>query len=143
MAKYLEEASRRQPAYYLALTSPPDGRSPPSIQGLAAHNKLIFSTGICLLTTHAFTGQYNACFQPSSNDPHNCECGAQLQSTHHITPCPNQAAARQQHLTSLPNQTSLSHLFSSKEGGAALGAFIPVTQACLQPRRRSPLEDHR
>ncbi|KAI0248416.1 hypothetical protein BJV78DRAFT_799137 [Lactifluus subvellereus] len=38
---------------------------------------------------------------------------------------------------------SLSTIFGTKEGGAALGAFLAETQACLRPRRRDPPpEDH-
>jgi hypothetical protein len=41
------------------------------------------------------------------------------------------------------NQTSLSHIFGSKQGGVALGAFIAASQACLRPQRKElPPEDH-
>lgn len=136
-------ATRRQPAY-LALTSPPDGKFPPFIQGLATHPRLIFSTGIRLLTTHAFTGEYSARFRPSSGDPHHCECGEPLQTAHHvIAACPRFAAARSQHLLPLSSSTSLSQIFGSEPGGQALGAFIAATQACTKPRRQDPPpEDH-
>jgi ribonuclease HI len=136
-------AARLQPAY-LALTSPPDGRIPPFIQGLAKHSHLTFSTGICLLTTHAFTGEYSARFRPTSGDPHHCECGEALQTAHHvIAACPRFAAARTQHLLPLANAVSLSHIFGTKSGGEALGAFIAASQACVRPRRRDPPpEDH-
>jgi hypothetical protein len=136
-------AARLQPAY-LALTSPPDGRIPPFVQGLAKHSRLTFSTGIRLLTTHAFTGEYSARFRPTSGDPHHCECGEALQTAHHvIAACLRFAAARTQHLLPLANAVSLSHIFGTKSGGEALGAFIAASQACVRPRRRDPPpEDH-
>ena len=137
------EATRQQPAY-LALTSPPDGKIPPFVRGLAKHSRLIFTTGIRLLTTHAFTGEYSARFRPTSNDPHHCECGEPLQTANHVlSHCPRHAAARQQHFLSIPNIVSLSHIFGTEEGGEALGAFIAATQACVRPRRQDPTpEDH-
>jgi len=56
---------------------------------------------------------YLARFRPSADDPHHCECG------------------------------ELSHIFGSKEGGAALEAFIAASQACVRPCRTDlPPEDH-
>jgi hypothetical protein len=136
-------ASRLQPAY-LALPTPPDGKTPPFIKGLATHPRSIFCTGIRLLTTHAFTGEYSARFRPTSNDPQHCECGEPLQTAHHIlTSCPRYTEARSQHLLTLSSAASLSLLFGSEKGGMALGAFIAATQACVQPRRADPApEDH-
>ena len=136
-----EEAPRLQPAY-LALSAPPDGKIPGFVRGLAKHSRLIFSTGIRLLTTHAFTGEYAARLRPTSNDPHHCECGEPLQTANHVlSSCPRQAAARQQHILSIPNIISLSHIqvFGTEEDGEALGAFIAPSQACARPRRQDPL----
>ena len=137
------EAPKLQPAY-LALASPPDGKLPPFIQGLTSFPRPIFSTGVRLLTGHAFTGEYNARHQPRSNDPHHCQCGEALQTAHHvIAACPMFANARRRHLQPLSHFISLSTIFGTKEGGAALGAFLAETQACLRPRRReAPPEDY-
>jgi hypothetical protein len=137
------EALCCQPAY-LALTSPPDGQIPPFIRGLSSHSCLTFSTGIHLLTTHAFTGEYSACFRPTSSDLHHCECREHLQTAHHvISACPHFMAARSQHLLKLSTLTSLSQIFGTEPGGQALGAFITATQACTRPcRREPPPEDH-
>jgi len=46
------------------------------VQGLASYPpRLVFSTGIHLLTTHAFTGEYSTRFRSHSNDPPHCPCG--------------------------------------------------------------------
>ena len=129
------ESPRLQPAY-LALTSPPDGKFPPFIQGLAMHSRLVFSTGIRFLTTHAFTGEYSARFCPGSNDPHYCECGEPLQTIHHIIAlCLRHTMARTRHLLPLSSTVSLSLIFGTKDGGEVLGAFIAASQACVRPRR--------
>ena len=124
-----------QPAY-LALSSPPDGKVPPFIQGLTGFSRPIFTTGIRLLTNHAFTGDYNTRHRPRSNDPHSCPCGKPLQTVHHvIATCPTFTVARRRHFHPLSPFTSLSIIFGTKEGGAVLGAFIAETQACMRPRR--------
>ena len=131
-------APKRQPSY-LALSSPPDGKPAPFVQGLTNLPQPIFTTGIRLLTGHAFTGEYNARHRPRSNDPHHCQCGEALQTAHHIiTSCPTYAVARRHTLHPLSASLSLSTIFGTKEGGAALGAFLAETQACLRPRRRDP-----
>ena len=128
---------KRQPSY-LALSSPPDGKPAPFVQGLTNLPRPIFTTGIRLLTGHAFTGEYNARHRPRSNDPHHCQCGEALQTAHHIiTSCPTYAVARRHTLHPLSASLSLSTIFGTK-GGAALGAFLAETQACLRPRRRDP-----
>jgi hypothetical protein len=76
------EAPRLQPAY-LALTNPPDGSIPPFIKGITKFPRPIVATCIRLLTGHAFTGEYTACFRPSSFDPHHCQCGEPMQT---VTP---------------------------------------------------------
>ena len=137
------EAPKLQPAY-LALASPPDGNPPPFIQGLTSFPRPVFSTGVRLLSGHAFTGEYNARHRTRSNDPHHCHCGEALQMAHHvIAACPTFAAARQRHLQPLSQFISLSIIFGTKEGGTALGAFLAETQACLRPRRQeAPPEDY-
>jgi len=137
-------APHLQPAY-LALPFPPNGRIPPFVKGLATHPHSIFCTGIRLLTTHAFTGEYSARFRPTANDPLHCECGNPLQLAHHvIVHCPCYTEARSTHLTSSLITTSLSSVFGTKKGGATLGAFIAATQACIRLRCANPApEDHR
>ena len=136
-------APKRQPAY-LALTEPPDGRHPPFVRGLSAHSRLVFSTGIRLLTSHAFTGEYTARFRPHSHDPTQCECGEPLQTAHHvIAACPCHAVARLNHILSIPNLPSMSLVFGSEKGGVALGAFIAASQACIRPRRRADSVEER
>jgi Reverse transcriptase (RNA-dependent DNA polymerase) len=138
------DSPKLQPAY-LALSSPPDGKLPPFIQGLTSFSRPIFTTGVRLLTGHAFTGEYNARHRPQSHDPHSCQCGEPLQTAHHIiAACPAFTAARRRHFYPLSPFTSLSIIFGTKEGGATLGAFLAETQACMQPRRQEPPpEDHR
>jgi hypothetical protein len=78
-----------------------------------------------------------------TNDPHHCECGEPLQTAHHIlTSCPRYAAARSQYIIPLTSSVSLSHVFGTKEGGVALGAFLAASQGCIRPRRteRTPEE---
>jgi hypothetical protein len=124
-----------QPAY-LALTSPPDGKYPPFLLGLATHPCLIVSTGIWLLTTHTFTGEYSARFRPTSNNPHHCKCGEPLQMAHHVlTSCPCYTVARSQYILPLTCSVSLSHVFGMKEGRVALGAFLAASQTCVRPHQ--------
>jgi len=131
-----------QPAY-LALTNPLDGSVPPFTQGITKFPRPIVAMCIRLLTGHAFTGEYTAHFQPSSFDPHHCQCGEPLQTTQHvIVACPLHIEARRQFLLPLSNTLSISTIFGTKEGGEALGNFLAASQACIRPWRcEAPLEE--
>ena len=131
-----------QPAY-LALTNPPDGRIPPFIQGITKFPRPIVATCIRLLTGHAFTGEYTACFRPSSFDPHHCQCGEPFQTTQYvIVACPLHTKAQRQFLLPMSNILSFSTISGTKEGGEALGNFVATSQACVRPRKHeAPLKE--
>src|SRR6266849_6700041 len=102
-----------QPAY-LALTNLPDGSVPPFTQEITKFLRPIVATCIRLLTGHAFTGKYTAHFQPSSFDPHHCQCGKPLQTTQHpIAACLLHIKAWRQFLLPLLNTLSISTIFDT------------------------------
>jgi hypothetical protein len=91
------------------------------------------------------TGEYTARFCPSSCsfDAHHCRCGEPLQTAQHvIVACPLHIEARRQFFLPVPNTLSISTIFSTKEGGKALGNFLAASQACIRAwRREAPSED--
>jgi hypothetical protein len=60
---------------YRALHHPPTCRPPEFIQGITDSPRLVFCTTTCLLTEHAFTGEYTMRHCPRASDPHGCPCG--------------------------------------------------------------------
>ena len=135
-------APQLQPTY-LALTNPPNGSFPPLIQRITKFSRPIVATCIRLLTGHAFTGKYTAHFHPSSFDPHHCQCREPFQTVQHvITECPLHDEVWRQFLLPILNTLLISTIFSTKEGGEALGDFLAALQACIRPWwREAPSKD--
>jgi hypothetical protein len=137
-------ANPRRSPVHRALIHPPSGETPDFMAGIAKSSRLVFCTAVRLLTEHAFTGEYNLRHRTHTQDPHDCQCGYNLQTASHvITECPLFQAARERHLLPIIPDLSPYIIFGSRMGGEALVKFIEMSQACLRPRNRDPPpEDH-
>jgi hypothetical protein len=129
---------------YHALHHPPSLEPPEFIRGVRATPHPIFCTTVRLLTGHAFTGEYNVCHRPHSDNPHLCDCEAgPLQTALHIIlHCEWHHPACKQFLCPVSESLSLNITFGMEAGGAALMKFLEATQACVRPRKEIPPEDH-
>jgi hypothetical protein len=129
---------------YCALHHLPSGQPPDFMARIEMFTHPTFCTAICLLTEHAFTGEYNARHRPRAPDLHGCQCGqAPLQTVEHvITECPLFIRARERFLRPITLTLSTPIIFGMKAGGTALAKFIKVMQACVKPMWH-PVEDHR
>jgi hypothetical protein len=103
-------------AYHTALTKLPDGREHPTFainSDAAKFSRTTYCTLYCVITGHAFTGEYTQCFyKQHTPEQVTCPCGEPVQMVEHILlNCPTHAAAHQRHLPANGCPQHLPHLF--------------------------------
>jgi hypothetical protein len=78
------------------------------MNGISEFPRPMVTTGIRLLTGHAFTGEHTARFRPRSVDPYHCQWGEPLQTAYHvIATCLLRAEPRRQFLLPVSNTLSI------------------------------------